>query len=257
MARPPHDDFPYPRDWSQMAVDFKLMFGFHITMMVLMVAGGRVAIPVELTIAGLVLVGALIIATMARFRAGWRWPGAGLKELAIAALGVALVGVFAFSMTPLMLPLTSSGLPWMMAVGAIGLFGLLKALRLASLSQAEFLAQCGDPQVVSHARVVQGPAWKRVVATAYSTAFVCIWLVGVASFYFHGRGMRDGAAAPQGDRTLPLVNHGQTVFVSPHDMQIISTLQTAMFVGIPIVMMIGVVLHFGLGIKVFGPNTKT
>ena len=44
-------DFRYPKNWKEMSFDMRLMFGYHICMMVMMVAGGSLTVRQELTIA--------------------------------------------------------------------------------------------------------------------------------------------------------------------------------------------------------------
>ena len=65
-----------PRRWSEMSLEFKLMFAYHIAMMALLVAGDAVPVSGEIAIAAGIL--AVIVALSWRHREtmGWRWPGA-------------------------------------------------------------------------------------------------------------------------------------------------------------------------------------
>jgi hypothetical protein len=246
---------PYPRKWSEMSTDFKLMMGFHLCMMVLFVVGGAVGVFAELVIAGSLLGVAIVISVWRKLAAHWRWPGAGLKEIAGAILTALLMGVFAFAATPLASPNSPVMLPWLLAIAGIGIFSTASALRLVTLSEQEFLAQCGEPTAAIEGEPPEAK-WRSIVRTAYTVAFMAVWLAGVASFYFFGVGMRDGTPAPTATNTEPLTNHGHTVYVSLADKQLIDALQISMFVGIPAIMLVGAILHFGLKVPLFGLPTS-
>lgn len=245
-------DRSHPRKWSEMSTDFKLMMGYHLCMMALFIVGGAVGVVAELAIAASVLAIAIVISVWRKFTAGWRWPGVGLKEVAWAVVTVVLMGAFAFAATPLASPSSPLMLPWYLAAAGIGIFNTATALRLATVSEIEFLAQCGELPPTSENGAPRGPRWRRVLRTAYSVAFIAVWLVGLASFYFFGSGMRDGTPSPTGTHTEPLTNHGHTVYVSVAEKKLIDLLQISMFVGIPTIIIIGALLHFIFKVPIFG-----
>lgn len=164
-----------------------------------------------------------------------------------------LIVLFLGASIPLASPIGPQMLPWFIAGANLGLFNILGALHLVNQSKEEFLAQCvetADEEVT--VSTPPEPAWRRILRGAYSVAFLVIWLAGVASFYFFGVGMRDGAPMPTATETEPLTDHGHTVFVTAQAKQLIDLLQTAMFAGIPAIMVAGAILHFVLKIPVFG-----
>lgn len=241
----------YPQKWSEMSTDLKLMMGFHLSMMVLSVTGAAVGVVAKLAIAGSLLTGAIVISVRRKLTARWRWPGVALKEIAVALVTVALVGGFAFAATPLASPNSPVMLPWFLAVAGIGIFWTANALRFVTLSEADFLAQCGEAPAVPESAPAEA-RWRGFARSAYTVAFIAVWLVGVASFYLFGVGMRDGTAAPTMTNTAPLTNHGDTVYVTAAAKHLIEVLQTSMFVGTPVVLIVGAILHFVLKIPVFG-----
>jgi hypothetical protein len=54
----------------------------------------------------------------------------------------------------------------------------------------------------------------------------------------------------------PLTDHGNTVFISHAEKQRIDHFQLASWVGVPLVLVGGVILHFVVGVKLF-PNAPT
>lgn len=235
-----------------MSTDFKLMMGFHLCMMVLFIVGGAVGVAAELSIAAAALAIVIVISAWRKRTAGWRWPGVSIKDIAWALVTVVLMCLFAFAATPLASPSSPVLLPWYLAIAGIGVFNTATALRLATLSEAEFLTQCGESGPAPKSEQPHEERWRGIVRHTYSVVFLVVWLVGVASFYFFGVGMRDGAPSPTPSHTEPLTNHGHTVYVSVAEKDLIDLLQTSMFVGIPVILVAGAVLHFVLKIPVFG-----
>lgn len=222
----------YPQSWSEMSTDFKLMMGFHLCMMVLFVVGGAVGVVAELAIAGVFLIAAIVISAWRKLSARWQWPGVGLKEIAMALGTIALMGGFAFAATPLASPHSPVMLPWFLAIAGFGIFSAANALRLVTLSEAEFLAQCGEPPAVAESEPAE-PRLHGLARSAYYVAFIAVWLSSVASFYFFGVGMRDGTPSPTATNTEPLTNHGVTVYVSVATKHLIDALQTSMLLAFP------------------------
>jgi hypothetical protein len=64
-----------PKNWREMSLDMGLMFGYHISMMVMMVAGGSLTVRQELTIAAAIAALILIASRYRRQQRHWRWPG--------------------------------------------------------------------------------------------------------------------------------------------------------------------------------------
>ncbi|MEQ1819421.1 MAG: hypothetical protein ABL871_12500 [Terricaulis sp.] len=237
-----------------MSTDYKLMFAFHGCMMVLFLVGGALSVNVELAIAAALLGLATLVSILHRRQAGWRWRGVGIKEVLSALFGVVLVVLFLGATTPLASPTNPRMLPWFLAGAGIGLFGLLTSLKLVRFSQAEFLADCTDQQEREAIADEGEVGWRRLLHWIYSALFLGVWLIFVAFFYLFGREMRDGSPAPTATQTMPLTNHGETVYIAAQAKQLIDVLQAASFTGIPAIMVLGAVLHFGFGVRVLGPK---
>lgn len=245
--------FANPRNWSEMSTDFKAMFGFHVPMMLVWVIAGTGALTLqaEIGIASVLLAIAASISIWRKRASGWRWPGVGLKEVAQAFLVVVAITVFLFATTPLAPPLNPRMLPWYLMGGGIGLFNVLQSLTLVTTSEEEFQAQCGEPPPPNTAaQSTTEHSWKRIVQWAFSTAFVAVWLEGVAFFYFFGVGVRDGTHEPTAQNTETLFNHGEVVYVTANTKHFIDVLQTTMAIGIPSILLLGAFLQFGLKIPI-------
>ena len=245
-------DFPferYPRTWREMSYDFKLMFLYHGSMMLLFVTGQALSLAAELTIAAALLVAGTLLGIRHRRATPWVWPGVSVSRLLGAAATVFLGGLFLFAATPLFPPTNPGSLPWYLAGFGIILFATLNTLRLVAFAEADYFT----PPVVR--RSVELP-WKKVVRLVYGIFFLVVWLDGVASFYYFGTTFRDGSAVPTPAQTEPLWNHGKVVYVTPPQKRLVDTLQTGMAVGIPSALLLGAILHFIVGIKLI-PNTPT
>src|SRR5262245_26817102 len=97
-------DFPferYPRTWGEMSYDFKLMFFYHGTMMVLFAAGQTLSLATDVIIAVVVLSACVVLAVRHRRRTPWVWRGISLSRLLGAAATVLLGGLFLSAAVPL------------------------------------------------------------------------------------------------------------------------------------------------------------
>lgn len=250
-----------------MSVDFRLMFLYHVSMMMLMLAGGSgISLLQELLVAACLIVGILAFSWKYRVKHRWRWPGASVKNVLAAAGGTLLMVLFLYAATPLFPPSNPQGAPWYLAGLGIGVFSILLSLRIATYSQAEFLSQCLEldlygrevPRLPDTAAspVPREAPWKKVARGLFSLLFLAIWLTGIGFFYYFGKTFNSGSPEPTIEKTAPLTDHGKTVYVRPADKRRIELLETTMMVGVPTCLLLMGFLHFVAGVKLF-PNTPT
>ena len=258
-------DVRYPKTWKEMSLDLKLMFGYHISMMAMMMAGGSLSVRQELTIAGTIASLIVLVSRYNRQKKHWRWPGIKLIDVLYAAGGIFFVSIFLYSAVPLFPPNNGHIVPWYLAVFGIGLLGVLQSLKVVHLSEAEFASNCmiidqygrelplaREPSPAQPSE----PNWKRFMKVAYTVVFMLMWVCGVASFYFFGTAFKNGSPEPTATQTEPLEDHGKTVYVTPAEKQRVHALQLVAGVGFPVVFIGGAILHFVVGVKLF-PNTPT
>jgi hypothetical protein len=179
--------------------------------------------------------------------------------------GIFFISVFLYSATPLF-PLNNGRIvPWYLAGLGLGLFGILDSLKVVYASEAEFASNCliidqyGRELEAAHApslAQVSEPNWKRVAKVTYTAVFMLVWVCGVASFYFFGTAFKNGSPEPTATQTEPLEDHGKTAYVTPADKRRVHALQLGSWVGVPVALISGVILHFLVGVKLF-PNTPT
>lgn len=259
-------DYRYPKKWKEISFDLRLMFGYHISMMVMMVAGGSLTVKQELTIATTIAGVIVLLSRYRRQKKHWRWPGVKPLDVLYAAGGIVLISFFLYSATPLFPPNNGYAVPWYLAGLGIGLFGILQSLKVVYAAEAEFVSNC--IMIDQYGREIE-PArqpsslvkpreanWKRVTKAMYSVVFILVWVCGVASFYFFGTAFQNGSQEPTTTQTEPLENHGKTVYVTPAEKQRVHLLQVAAWVSFPIVLLGGAALHFLAGVKLL-PNTPT
>ena len=248
-----------------MSLDFRLMFVYHGSMMLMMLVGqGLRSIRPEILFT-LALVAVLAsISLRHRSSTHWHWPGIGTKNILAAVGTAALIAFFLGGAMPLFPPSKPQALPWYLAGAGIGMFGILSALKLVYSSEAEFLLYCSTVdqygQEMPRASELPQPkivevTWKKVVRVAHTTVFFLIWIIGVSSFYFYGVAFKAGSPTPTATRTEPLTDHGKTVYITPAEQKRIHLTGWVSGVGIGVVVLSGLFLHFVMGVKIFG-DTK-
>jgi hypothetical protein len=215
-------DFPferYPRTWGEMSYDFKLMFVYHGSMMLLFATGQNLSLATEVIIAAVVLSASAVLAVKHRRRTPWVWLGISWSRLLGAVATVLLGGLFLSAAVPLFPPTNPGALPWYLAGLGIILFSTLHTLRLVAFAEADYFT---SPAPRRSAEL----AWRRLVRLMFGIFFLVVWLDGVASFYYFGVAVRDGSPIPTAAQTEPLSNHGKVVYVAPSQKRLITALQT-------------------------------
>ena len=232
-------------------------------MMVMMMAGVGLSLQQEILITTALVTVLVSISLRHRARVGWHWPGAKGKDVFYAMGTAILVAFFLFSATPLF-PLSPQVLPWYLAGGGIGTFGILSALKIASGTETDFLLHCTviDQYGREIPRLCELPEpkvvearWKKMARGVYSGAFLVVWIAGVLSFYTFGVSFKNGSPVPTATQTQELQNHRKTVYVTPAEKQRIDRLQMASWLFIPVILF-GLFLHFIVGVKLYG-NAST
>lgn len=239
----------YPRRWSEMSREFQFLFLYHISMMGMMLLGRSLTIPIELsTASGLIVV--FFMLSIGRRRAlGWRWPGVGPKNLLAAVAVTVFLGVFLFAGLSFT-PINANIFPWLLAALGIGGFGALQALRLVAYSEDDFLLIGRGGNVPADPKEDLLPQWKKIVRAGFRIVFLLVWLDSLASFYMFDRSWKSGSNFPTATRSEPLNNHGNIVYVTRVQKQVVDELQAAMMIGIPCVILSGLLLQFVAGVPV-------
>jgi hypothetical protein len=214
----------------------------------------------ELAVAGLVAAVLVTISLRNRQEKHWHWPGVKVKDVLAAAGGLVLAACFDYAASPLGPPSDPRYLPWHLMGLGIAVFGVLLALRVVHFSKVDFLKDCegiGVPEAepVAAAEPVsekpEDPVWKRSARAGYYVIFLVVWLAGTASFYEFGTAFRDGSPHPTPTKTEPLNNHGETRYIPHSEKALVDFLESAMAIGIPSVLLLGCLLHFVAGVKLF------
>jgi hypothetical protein len=255
---PPKNE-DYPNKWKDMSLELKLMFVYHGCMMVLFASGGAFTTKQELFFAGTLVVIITILSLRHRSAIGWCWQGVETKHLAMVIASVALLAFFLHSATPLFPPSNPRFLPWYLAGFGIGTFNILAILKLVRNSESQMLADCrpSDSQAKAETPPVPSePSWRRVVRGIYTCLFLLVWMNGASFFYYYGKTFRSGSPTPTSTQTDPISDHGTIVYVTHAQKVQLDRMETAMFAGIPSILVSGFVLHFLIGVKLF-PNTPT
>jgi hypothetical protein len=248
-----------------MSLDFKLMFVYHGSMMILFISAQKLTVREEILITSAVASVLILVSYMHRNATHWRWRGIRSRDALIAMATAFAVAFFLYAASPLFPPRDHRFLPWYLAGLGIGAFGILSSLRIVYPSEAEFLANCraidqygreiDRASELPEPRNVE-PDWKKVARGVFNAAFVLVWIAGVASFLAFGNSYKNGSETPTATQTEPLTDHGRTVYITRSEKWRIHHLQRAEWLGIPLIFVTGATLHFLVGVKLV-PNVPT
>lgn len=249
----PPAEAKYPRRWSDMSFEYQGMFAYHIAMM-LMFMTGFLPLVYEVAVASGVVLVVAGVSWDRRRRLDWHRPPLTTVDI-LKALGVfAMTALFAFA--------TSQGFPfanphfapWFLAIVGIGVFGVMQQLKVVTFSEAEFV-ELGKPQAVSVVEVMNSetgePSWHRPMRAIYYVAFFAVWLSSLGFFYFESRAIQDGAPTPTAFATESITEHGRTVYITKDRAHLVSRLQMAMFIGIPLILVSGFGLQIFARVRLF------
>jgi hypothetical protein len=250
----------YPRKWAEMSLDFKLMFVWQGSMMILFMTGSNFTIRQGLSFAAILMAVLFSVSMNNRRSKGWHWQPVESKQFVWAAGSLLLTSVFLYAASPLFSPLNPGFLPWYLFGFGIGLMNALSSIGLVRQSETQFIADCqtAAPQVPAVAPTPEptDPAWQRFLRGTFHLAFLLIWLSFLVFFYLHGKAIRNGSPSPTETQTDPVTEHGGTVYVTHKEKALDDRLLTISMIGIPSVMATAAILHFLVGVKLF-PNAPT
>jgi hypothetical protein len=108
-----------------------------------------------------------------------------------------------------------------------------------------------EPGPPTEPAVMSEPGWKRAARGGFTIVFMLVWIAGVAAFYVFGSAYKNGSPEPTVTHTEPLNQQGKIRYVTAAQKKQVDVLHAIMWAGIPCVLLIGAVLHFGLGVKLF------
>jgi len=231
-----------------MSFDMKLLLVHHAATLVMFVAGSKLTARSELTI-WIVLVSVLLsLSIRHRRQVSWRWPGASLSNYFQAALVLVLGGIFVGSSVPIFPPTDTRALPWYLAVLGLIAFGIASTLRLTTTTEADFVSRDEASEHGVRAETTTTRGWKKWVRIAYGVLALAVWLETIASITVFGLKHRDGSPSPTSMQTEPLMSHGNVAYITPSDKSLIDVLNKGSAIGIPAIIALGLILHFGLHI---------
>lgn len=243
-----------PQTWSETSFELKGMFAYHIVMMVMMLAGGSLALIEQIAIAAAIVLVIALASVIRRLRHKWRWQGVTPMRAGNALLTAVLMGYFLFAtaggaMQAFALERPVAIAPWALAVLGIAVFSVLKVLRITHISEKAFQEECGEQAGKTKPELPPEPRWKVITQYVFAVAFIAVWLGGVTFFYVHDRTFRSGAPTPTAEQTVAFTNKGVTVYVTPEEKHLVDQLQAFMFIGFPAAIATAFFLQFVLKIR--------
>ncbi|MEQ1867771.1 MAG: hypothetical protein ABL996_24385 [Micropepsaceae bacterium] len=223
-----------------MSFEFKGMFFYHISMMVMMLLGRGLALKEQMFIAAAIMLAIAAASSVRRLRHKWHWRGLTIARGGGAVLMIALFSYFLFAGAGGALQTQGFSLdrpffigPWALAGIGIAVFSVLNILRITHISEKAFQEECGDQALQPKPVPPSEPRWKVVTRYVFAAAFLAVWLEGVTFFYVYDRTLRSSSPVPTAEHSVALNNKVTTVYVTPAEMRLIGQLQEFAFIGIP------------------------
>lgn len=177
---------------------------------------------------------------------------AGLGGTYVVFLGAVVVG--STILNPGLFPFLAAG-------GNFLVFAVLQTLKVIWPTQKDFLLYCGEHNpdgvpILSPEPEQKLPKWKRMITAIFAIYFL-VWVISVSFFWAFASDIRSGNEKPTATQTESLTDHGYTVYIRPDQKRRVKLLERCFAIGIPSVFVIGGLLHFVLGVKVFSnPSQK-
>src|SRR5258705_255736 len=125
-----------PTKFAEMSLDYRLFFGFHLCMMIVIVAHFAFGLGIvgEMVVAGGAILVGVVKSVANRRRLGWKWPGAKLRDVFGALVATALILFFIGAAVPGTSPLNPNLFPWCAAGANILVFAVLSGLHVVRQS---------------------------------------------------------------------------------------------------------------------------
>jgi hypothetical protein len=241
-----------------MSLDFRLMYVYEGSVMVMFTTGAMLTERFEIGMAAIVTLVLVAISLTYRSKMNWHWPGASGKDF-LKTLGEILLGAMvSVAASPQFPPRDHHFLPWyLFGYGALA-FAALTSLHFATPSKEVFLKQCRSsdqaadfghgPDVIQAAEPFEEP-WKKNVRAIFAAAFIFLWIAGFASFYVFGLVSKHGTHRPNMTNSAPIKVDGAILFVPENEKQLADELSDIVSVGIPVFLATGFLAHFFLEVK--------
>lgn len=246
--------------WRDFSYDFQLLHVYLGVMFALFFLGDRLTVRLELT-ATVILVAVLVTLSIKHRQAmNWRWPGANPRGILAAVSVIAAAIVVDYAANSIGPRSDPRFLPWHLAGMGLAVFGVFASLGIAQESKAKFLNKCeASGSTGFHASAGPEPApaapidhlWKRWIRGTYYALSALVWLAFMASFGESGEAFRKGSSYPTITNTDPLNSHGVIRYIPHFQKVLINSLDKLASIGIPAVIVTGLILHFFLGIRMF------
>jgi hypothetical protein len=253
----------YPTRWKDFSLDYKLMYVFDICMVVLCVYGDALSVKQEL-LATICLVAILISLSIGyRRRMNWRWPGVQANGVLNALVTLLLACAYEYTAIAFAPPSSPRILPVHLLGLGLFAFVFLRALKIVQPSKSDFLSECEVPGAADYRAnlpaktipvVPEDLFWKGTVRAVYGVIYQLIWLDAVALLYFLGAALRKGSSKPTSTQTDLLIMSGK--YVQHSQKVLINSLLAVYLIGLPSIFVIGLILHFFVGVRLF-PNMTT
>ncbi|MEO0816394.1 MAG: hypothetical protein AAFX86_03710 [Pseudomonadota bacterium] len=236
-----------------MSFDYKAMLLLHCSFMVLLMAHGFLPLTALVSILSVLAIGAISASIWNRRRAGWKWRRPNLRGV-IGFVGTwALMAIFLFVSIQLVGDNQNLKIVWIFGILNFTVVFSLQNLNTVRVSAAQFAKDCADNESqVPDPNERKGPFWKRVLHAVYSFLFLSIWLVGMYFFYNQSQMLSSAEDAPPGTPMTEYVDNGEAILVTVSAKALHDQLSAVFFIGMPLIMGIGVFLQFVLKVNVLG-----
>ncbi len=200
-------------DKQKKSFDFKLMMGYHISMMVLFPLGFFIPNHLVFIIAGALLVSLTIVSIIYKKNKGWNWVKPELKGVGMGLFSVVAGIALIFVATNSFGGFNRLIAPWICAGVGITYFNLLTGLNLVDKTKEEFLTRLNNTQNNQSEKSAKLEKFKRL-KIAFKLFFFISWFAGLYLFYSHNQYTSTYSKEKTELKTIEVESHGQTYYVN-------------------------------------------
>ena len=251
-------DPKYPKHWKDPSFDYKLYKIFLMYMigslLFQLITGITFSSKIFIVVSDVLLILLIVLSFLHRSKCDWHWPGVGIKRI-LAALYIIIFIIFFLTPSdlntlkqdiqdPLNLPLYAITI-------SIPIFHFLIFLRIFYLSESDFKKHCGqqNPKQETPSPVIQ-PRWKKIVTDIALAYFIAVTIITMGFFWKSQTAFRDGQPKPSAKYSEEITDHGVSVYITPKEKNILSSLAIYMNVGIPSTFLLFILLYVAFNINI-------
>ncbi len=253
---PGSDENSSLKEWENFSMDFKLIFVYHGFIMALLLISRIV--PVEIQLAFVVLLFLILVYRSVKHRIEnrWSWPGLEIKKIPFTVFSASMVLFFFLQNYNSSPPSDPTFFPWYAAGLVMFFYTVMIGLNISTLSRKTFESQCEGRKVVVKPELQreEGIILEKLIIKIYHLASTSVIIMMIAYAWLSDRSTvedrNSGVTKAIIDSLEFLAGFiGKSIDKGPEKF-----FEGILLYWAPVVIAAGFIIHYILGIKVFGDS---